>query len=49
MNEECHVILSYKDELMVVPKWKKWKISKKRYEELKHQFNKFKVYKKIEK
>lgn len=47
MDKEFHVILSFKDELMIVPLWEKWKINEKRYNDLKHQFDKFKNYKKV--
>jgi len=47
MDKEFHVILTFKDELMVVPQREKWKISEKRYLDLKHQFNKFKTYRKV--
>ena len=48
MGKEFHIILSFKDELMVVPITNKWKISEKRYLDLIHQFNKYKTYKKVE-
>ena len=46
-EKEFYVTLSYKDECMVIPIEDKFKIGEQRYKELKHQFNKFKSYKKM--
>ncbi len=48
MDKEFHVILSFKDELMVLPKEERFKIGEQRYNELLRQFKKYKAYKKVD-
>ncbi len=47
-EKQFWVTLSYKDESMVIPIEDKFKIGERRYQELKHQFNKFKSYIKMD-
>ncbi len=48
MDNEYWVTLSIKTELMIIAKDEKFKINKKRFDDLKHQFNKYSSYKKVE-